>query len=83
MNNRVTDKDLKKDGISTIEEIIRQNAKAVITVQGKSKYVVIPIEEFKKLKDYEQEAAIIESLNDLQNGALYDESIDEHIRRIS
>jgi len=83
MNNIITANELKTKGVSIIREITSQNGEAIISVRGKSKYVVIPIENFNKLREYELEAAINESLDDLRNGNVYDESIDEHLKRIS
>jgi PHD/YefM family antitoxin component YafN of YafNO toxin-antitoxin module len=52
-------------------------------VRGKNKYVILSIEEYNHLREYELEAAIKESLDDIKNGKIYKESIDEHIKRIS
>ncbi len=83
MNNIITANELKTKGVSVIEEITNQDSEAIITVRGKNKFVVLSIEEYNHLREYELEAAINESLNDIKAGKVYDESIDDHMKRIS
>jgi len=83
MNNIITANELKTKGVSALEKIINQEREAIITVRGKNSFVVLPIEEYNHLREYELEAAINESLNDIKAGRVYDESIDNHIKRIS
>ncbi len=83
MNNIITANELKTKGVSALEEITSQDSEAIITVRGKNKFVVLSIEEYNYLREYELEAAINESLNDIKDGRVYDESIDNHIKRIS
>ena len=83
MNNIITANELKTKGVSIIEEVTTQNTEAIITVRGKNKYVVLSIEEYNHLREYELEAAINESLDDIKAGKVYDESIDEHMKRIT
>lgn len=83
MRNTITANDLKTKGVTLIDQITSENNEAIITVRGKNKYVVVPIEEYNHLREYELEAAIKESLDDIKNGKIYDESIEDHIKRIS
>ncbi len=83
MDNIVTANELKTKGVSAIDEKTSKNNEAIITVRGKNKYVVISIEEYNQLREYELDAAIKESLEDLKKGKIYDESIEEHIKRIT
>jgi len=79
MGNVITANELKTKGVTLIDQITAENNEAIITVRGKNKYVVVSIEEYNQLREYELEAAIKESLDDIKNGKIYDESIDEHI----
>lgn len=83
MNNIITANDLKTKGVSVIEEITNQDSEAIITVRGKNRFVVLSIEAYNHLREYELEAAINESLNDIKAGKVYDESIDDHMKRIT
>jgi PHD/YefM family antitoxin component YafN of YafNO toxin-antitoxin module len=83
MDNIITANELKTRGVSAIEEVTSGNTEAIITVRGKTRYVVIPVEEYSILREYELEAAIRDSLEDIKNGNVLDESIEEHIKRIA
>lgn len=83
MNNLITANDLKTKGISAIENATLQDDEAIITVRGKSKYIVIPIEHYNYLRECELEAALIESKEDFKTGKYIKESIEKHIKRIT
>ncbi|MBI9056043.1 MAG: type II toxin-antitoxin system prevent-host-death family antitoxin [Bacteroidales bacterium] len=83
MNNIVTANDLKVKGVSIIEEITSKTGEAIISVRGKNKYVVLSIDEYNQLREYELDAAIKESKDDIEAGRFFDESIEEHIKRIT
>jgi len=83
MNNTITANELKTKGVTIIDEVTSHNNEAIITVRGKNRYVVLSIEEYNQLREYELEAAIKESQEDIENGRIYEESIDKHIKRIS
>jgi len=82
MKNIITANDLKVRGISIIDEVSSSNQEVVITVHGKDKYVVLPIDEYNKLREYELDAAIKESLEDIKNGRIIEESVEKHLKRI-
>ena len=83
MINTITANELKTKGVSVIEKAIASDKEAVITVRGKSKYVVISMEEYNHLREYELEAAIAESKKDLIEGNFHEGSIEDHIKRIT
>ncbi len=83
MNNVVTANDLKVKGVSIIDEVTSETGEAIISVRGKNKYVVLSIDEYNKLREYELEAAIKQSKEDIAAGRFFDESVEEHIKRIT
>ncbi len=83
MGNIITANDLKVKGVSIIDEVTSNNNEAIITVRGKNRYVVLSIEEYNQLREYELEAAIKESIEDIKNGKIIEESIEEHMKRIT
>ena len=83
MVGQITANDLKVKGISAIDELVNDNNGVVITVRGIEKYVILPIEEYNQLREFELEAAIQESKKDIDEGRYYSGSIDEHMNRIS
>ena len=82
MANEITANDLKVKGITAIDDITSSGYEAVITVRGKQKYVVMTIEEYNKLREYELAGAIIEAKNDIKNGKFKKGSVEEHMKRL-
>lgn len=77
-----TESDLKKRGISILDDIIEKQGGAIITVRGKNKYVVIDMNAYNQFKEYELEAALTETKRDLAEGNFVEGSVEDHIRRI-
>jgi prevent-host-death family protein len=82
MNGQITANDLKVKGISAIDDLVNENNGVVITVHGKQKYVVLSMEEYSQLREFELDAAIQETKNDIKNGMVYTGTIEDHIKRI-
>ncbi|MCK4763038.1 MAG: type II toxin-antitoxin system Phd/YefM family antitoxin [Candidatus Aminicenantes bacterium] len=78
----VTAGELKKRGVSIIDDIIAEQGEAIITVRGKKKYVVLDMNTYNRYREYELEAALIETKRDLAAGDFVEESVDDHIERI-
>jgi len=83
MIGQITANDLKVKGISAIDELVSDNNGVVITVRGIEKYVILPIEEYNQLREFELEAAIQESKKDIDGGRYYSGSIEEHMNRVN
>lgn len=83
MNNIIAANDLKVKGVSIIDEITSETGEAIISVRGKNKYVVLSMDQYNRLREYELDAAIKESKEDMAAGRFFDESIEEHIKRIT
>ena len=82
MLNSITANELKIKGVSILDQITSEQNEAIITVRGKSKYVVLPMNEYNYLRECELEAALIESQNDIKNNNFKTGTIEEHLRRI-
>jgi PHD/YefM family antitoxin component YafN of YafNO toxin-antitoxin module len=74
--------DLKKRGVSLLDDIVEKQGGAIITVRGKSKYVVIDMNAYNRFREYELEAALTETKRDLAEGNFVEESVNDHIKRI-
>lgn len=79
---QITANDLKIKGISAIDELADENGGVIITVRGKKKYIVLPIEEYNHLREYELEAAIVESKKDIKEGRIFKGTVEEHMKRV-
>ena len=75
--------ELKLKGVSALQAAFESNDEAIITVRGKQKYVVVELEKYKKLCQFELEAALLEARSDIINGDFVKESIVEHMKRIA
>jgi prevent-host-death family protein len=80
---KITANDLKTKGISMVAEEVAQYGEAVVSVRGKDKYVIIPVEKYNELREYELLAALEETKKDIAEGNYVIESVKDHIKRIT
>ncbi len=78
----VTANDLKVKGISYLEGLVKTYSEIIISVRGKNKYVVLPIEEYERLKEADLEMAVREAEEDYGKGRYTVESAEEHFKRV-
>lgn len=83
MSKYITANDLKTKGVSMIEEEAAEYGEAIITVRGKVKFVVLPIEKYNEFREYELLAALDESRKDIEEGRFNIESVEDHIKRVT
>jgi hypothetical protein len=74
--------ELKTRGITAIKNAVAKNREAIISVRGKERYIVMSIDEYGKFREYELEAALEESRQDVASGRTIRESAEKHIKRI-
>lgn len=73
---------LKTKGVSALDPVIDENKAVVITVRGRDRYVVMDFETYNHLRECELQAAIAEVRTELESGAVFKDTVDQHIRRI-
>jgi prevent-host-death family protein len=78
----ITANDIKTKGISFVEKLIKKYNEVFISVRGKKKFVILPIDEYEKLKEIELEMAIKQAEEDYKNGRYIKESAEEHFKRL-
>ncbi len=78
----ITANELKTKGVSVLESVLQEDGEAVITVRGKSKYVVLDFNTYSRLREYELEMAVQESRKDIASGNYKTESVAEHMKRL-
>lgn len=74
--------DLKTRGVSAIEAALANDSEALISVRGKNRFVVMPIEHFQYLRECELEAALAQTKADLSEGRFIASSPEEHLERL-
>jgi prevent-host-death family protein len=83
MAQTITANELKTKGVSILNDETADGTEVIITVRGKNKFVVLPIEKYNYLRECELEAALLESKRDIKEGKFVKESVEKHIKRIS
>jgi prevent-host-death family protein len=81
--NTVTANELKTRGVSVVEERLETQDEVIISVRGQDKYVVMNLEKYARLREYELDAAVQEARADYEAGRVITESVDEHIKRVT
>ena len=75
--------ELKTRGVTAIDEALQKDEEVIISVRGKSKYVVMNIEHYNYLRECELEAALIETRKDVESGRAKTMSADAHIKALN
>ncbi|OHD69173.1 MAG: prevent-host-death protein [Spirochaetes bacterium RBG_16_49_21] len=83
MAHVITANDLKTKGVTILNSETSEGSEVIITVRGKSRYVVLPIEKYNYLRECELEAALVEARKDIKEGKFIKESVEKHIKRIT
>ena len=78
----LTANDLKTKGVSAVDSCMEVQEEVVISVRGKDKYVVMGVEKYAKLREYELEIALQEARADAEAGRVVVESVDDHMKRM-
>lgn len=74
--------ELKMKGVSILNTIFELDDEAIITVRGQQKYVVLELDKYNKLREYELEVALIEAQNDIVAGHFQKGDVATHIKRV-
>jgi PHD/YefM family antitoxin component YafN of YafNO toxin-antitoxin module len=80
--NTVTANELKTKGVSAVEALLKDDEEVIISVRGQDRYVVINMEKYARLREYELAAALQEAKADLEAGRYYTETVAEHMKRV-
>ncbi len=79
----ITANELKTKGIAAINKAVEAYGEATITVRGQDRYVVMDFGTYNRLRICELEAALYETRNEVAEGKYVEESVEDHIKRIS
>ena len=78
----ITANDLKVKGVSYLDGLTKKYREIFISVRGKNRMVVLPIEEYERLKEADLEMAVREAEADYNKGKYVSESAEKHFKRI-
>jgi prevent-host-death family protein len=79
----LTANDLKTKGVSAVEARLKEADEVIISVRGKERYVIVDIEKYAQMREYELAAALQEAKADVDAGRYTIESVAEHMQRVS
>lgn len=77
----ITANDIKTRGVKAIEEHLEHSDRVGITVRGKIKYVVMPVEEYDEIREKELDLALLETKKEIEDGD-YITSLDDHFEEL-
>jgi prevent-host-death family protein len=83
MAQTITANELKTKGVTILNDETADGTEVIITVRGKNKFIVLPIEKYNYLRECELEAALLESKRDIKEGKFIKETVEKHIKRIT
>lgn len=81
--NTLPANELKTKGVSILASRLESIEEVIISVRGQDKYVVIDLEEYEQLREYELEAALLRVKDEVKSGDYITESVGKHMLRPS
>ncbi len=78
----ITANELKTWGISAVESALNEDSEAIISVRGKPRYVVMPLEQYERLREAEIYSAWQEVRAAEARGEYRVETAAKHISRL-
>lgn len=78
----ITANELKTRGISLVERFLKQDGEVFVSVRGKRKFVILPVEEYERLKEAELESIVRQAEKDYREGRYAVETAEEHFKRL-
>ena len=83
MYKRISANDLKTKGVTMVKEEIAKYGEVGVTVRGETKFVIIPVEKYNELREFELLAALEETRKAVDKGDFTVESVEDHMKRIT
>jgi prevent-host-death family protein len=80
--NAITANELKTRGVSAVEDRLEREDEVIISVRGKDRYVVMSLEKYSRLREFELDIAVMEARADYEAGNIVTESVEDHMKRV-
>ncbi len=74
--------EVKKNGVSIFERLLKKANELIITVRGKQKFVVLDIDRYNEFRKYELDIAYLKAMSDIKNKNYKEQSAKEHISEL-
>lgn len=79
----ITANELKTRGISVLEGRVSAGEDVVVSVRGQDRFVVMSLERYDELREFELDRALAEARADYAAGRVVTESVDAHLDRVT
>lgn len=79
----ITANELKTRGISAVEDRVEAGEDVIVSVRGRDRFVVMSLEKYDRLREFELDLALQEARADYAAGRVVTESVDDHLRRVA
>jgi hypothetical protein len=80
--SQISANELKTKGVAAIEAALALEPEVIVSVRGKSRYVVMDLAHYQYLRECELEAALAQTRDDLGAGRFRKGSAEDHLARI-
>ncbi|GMT43651.1 MAG: hypothetical protein IEMM0003_0470 [bacterium] len=74
--------DIKRRGISYVEKYLKRGESVLISVRGRTKYTIIPIAKYDKLRELELDNAIKQAEKNYKEKRYIMETAEDHFKRL-
>ncbi len=78
----VTANEIKRNGVSVVNEAVAEYGEAIVTFRGQQEYVIMDTKRYNYLRECELDVALMETRQALEAGDFVEETAEEHIARI-
>ena len=78
----ITANEVKINGVSIFDNMLKKFDELIINVRGKNKYVVLDIERYKAFKEGELDLAHMKVMEDIKNGNYKTQTASQHIKEL-
>jgi len=77
----ITANDLKTKGISFFDKILEKTEEIIVSVRGKQKFVLLDMQRYKKVREYELDQAYLETIKDKKDKK-YTTNLETHFKEL-
>jgi hypothetical protein len=78
----ITANEVKINGVSIFDNMLKKFDELIINVRGKDKYVVLDIERYKVFRENELDIAHMKAMQDINNGNYKTQTASQHIKEL-
>jgi len=82
MSVEISANNIKRRGISYVEKYLKSGESVLISVRGRTKYTIIPIAKYDKLRELELDNAIKQAEEDYKEKKYITETAEDHFKRL-